>query len=440
MADLIVGVQWGDEGKGKIVDVLAKRYDYIVRYQGGHNAGHTIVADGRKYALHLIPSGVITPKCINIIGNGVVIEPHALIKEMEQFGGASALKGRLFISDRAHIILPLHQELDSSLERQNAIGTTKKGIGPCYTDKIARVGLRACDVKNLHECGRASEQGRAIADKLAKRLQSFVESSLESGSLESSVLESSSASEQIAKLLEDNLASLESAASILAPFITDTTALLWEAQEQGKTILLEGAQGSMLDIDHGTYPFVTSSTTIAAGASAGSGLAPRDIDSVLGIMKAYCTRVGHGPFPTEDFGERGAILREKGAEFGTTTGRERRCGEFDALAARYACRLNGCDKIALMKLDVLDHLDELRICVGYEYKGRQIEYVPSDLEHAKPIYECMSGWAGQQCKGVKEFSALPKEAQAYVARLEELVGVRIALISTGADRSETIMR
>lgn len=434
MADLIVGIQWGDEGKGKVVDVLAQRYDYVVRYQGGHNAGHTIVVDGHKYALHLIPSGVITPHCINIIGNGVVIEPHALIHELEQFGGAEALLGRLFVSDRAHIILSLHGELDSSLERQNAIGTTKKGIGPCYTDKIARVGLRACDLRNLYECGRDSEQGKIIIQKLSKRLQSFIES------LDSNVGHSTATNNEIARLLEENLASLESAAKILAPFITDTTALLWEAQEQGKKILLEGAQGSMLDIDHGTYPFVTSSTTIAAGASAGSGLAPRDIDYVLGIMKAYCTRVGHGPFPTEDSGARGEILRDKGAEFGTTTGRERRCGEFDALAARYACKLNGCSAIALMKLDVLDHLEELRICVGYEYKGRRIEYVPSDLEYAKPIYERMSGWAGRQCKGVKDYDALPEEAKAYITRLEELVGVKIALISTGADRSETIYR
>ena len=421
MADLIVGIQWGDEGKGKIVDVLAKDYDYIVRYQGGHNAGHTIVVGDKKYALHLIPSGILTPACINIIGNGVVIEPTALIEEMRQFGGADALRGRLFIADRAHIILPFHQKVDSSLERAaNAIGTTKKGIGPCYTDKIARIGLRACDVRNF------PAQKEAIATRLEARIQSLAQSNM----LDSSARE----------ILQASLESLESTFAILSPFITDTTSLLWEAQEQGKKILLEGAQGSMLDIDHGTYPFVTSSTTIAAGSCAGSGLAPRDIASVLGIMKAYCTRVGHGPFPTEDSGEFGALLCEKGAEFGTTTGRKRRCGGFDALAARYACRLNGCDKIALMKLDVLDGFEEIAVCVAYQYQGKKIAYVPSDLENATPIYEILPGWAGESSKGIKSYDALPENAKAYIARLEELVGVKIAMISTGADRSEIIYR
>lgn len=421
MADLIVGIQWGDEGKGKIVDVLAKDYDYIVRYQGGHNAGHTIVVGDKKYALHLIPSGILTSHCINIIGNGVVIEPSALIEEMRQFGGEQALLGRLFISDRAHIILPFHQELDSSLERAaNAIGTTKKGIGPCYTDKIARIGLRACDVRNF------PAQRESIIARLQERVRTLKESNMLDSSLE--------------ELVQTSISSLESAYTILSPFITDTTSLLWEAQAQGKRILLEGAQGSMLDIDHGTYPFVTSSTTIAAGSCAGSGLAPRDIASVLGIMKAYCTRVGHGPFPTEDGKEFGALLCEKGAEFGTTTGRKRRCGGFDALAARYACRLNGCDKIALMKLDVLDGLEEIAVCVAYQYQGRKIAYVPSDLENATPIYEILPGWAGESSKGIKSYDALPTNAKAYIARLEELVGVKIAMISTGAERSEIIYR
>lgn len=421
MADLIVGIQWGDEGKGKIVDVLAKDYDYIVRYQGGHNAGHTIVVGDKKYALHLIPSGILTSHCINIIGNGVVIEPSALIEEMQQFGGEQVLRGRLFISDRAHIILPFHQELDSSLERAaNAIGTTKKGIGPCYTDKIARIGLRACDVRNFP----------AQREQIIARLQGRVRTLKESNTLDSSLEE----------LVQASINSLESAHTILSPFITDTTSLLWEAQAQGKRILLEGAQGSMLDIDHGTYPFVTSSTTIAAGSCAGSGLAPRDIASVLGIMKAYCTRVGYGPFPTEDSKEFGALLCEKGAEFGTTTGRKRRCGGFDALAARYACRLNGCDKIALMKLDVLDGFEEIAVCVAYQYQDRKITYVPSDLENAKPIYEILPGWTGEISKGVRSFDALPANAKAYVARLEELVGVKIVMISTGAERSEIIYR
>ena len=403
MADLIVGIQWGDEGKGKIVDALAKDYDFVVRYQGGHNAGHTIVVGEKKYALHLIPSGVITPHCKNIIGNGVVIDLQALLDEIEQFGD---LQGRLFISDRAHLILPFHQERDimSEAESKTAIGTTGKGIGPTYCDKVGRIGIRMCDLYDL--------------DALESRI-------LERKDLEGRQTKS------IMKLLKHT-------AHKILPFIADTASMLWQAQKDGQKILLEGAQGSMLDIDHGTYPFVTSSTTIASGACSGSGLPPKAVQKVIGICKAYCTRVGNGAFPSEEFGEVGELLRKKGAEFGTTTGRARRCGWFDAVAARYACNLNGCDELALMKLDVLDGFEEVKVCVGYEYRGENIQYVPSDLEGAKPIYETYAGW--KHSANTTKYDKLEPNAQAYINALEKLVGVKISIISTGADRSKSIYR
>ena len=403
MADLIVGIQWGDEGKGKIVDALAKDYDFVVRYQGGHNAGHTIVVGEKKYALHLIPSGVITPQCKNIIGNGVVIDLQALLDEIEQFGD---LQGRLFISDRAHLILPFHQERDimSEAESKTAIGTTGKGIGPTYCDKVGRIGIRMCDLLDLD-------------------------------ALESRILERKDLEERQTKSI---MKLLKRTANKILPFITDTASMLWQAQKNGQKILLEGAQGSMLDIDHGTYPFVTSSTTIASGACSGSGLPPKSLKKVVGICKAYCTRVGNGAFPSEEFGELGELLRQKGAEFGTTTGRARRCGWFDAVAARYACNLNGCDELALMKLDVLDGFEEVKVCVAYEYKGKKIEYVPSDLEGAKPIYETYAGW--KHSANTTKYDELEPNAQSYINALETLLGVKISIISTGADRSKSIYR
>lgn len=325
MADLVVGIQWGDEGKGKIVDALAKTYDYVVRYQGGHNAGHTIVVNGQKIALHLIPSGILYPHCKNVIGNGVVIDPSALLRELEPF---TNLQGRLFISDKAHIILPYHSMLDKAKElskKDKAIGTTGKGIGPAYTDKVARNGIRMVDLRSFgtleQKVTNAINDMQILQEKYAFTLPS----------------------------VDSVMSALESSAKVLLPFVCDTTQLLWKAQEEGKKILCEGAQGSMLDIDHGTYPFVTSSSTTASGACSGTGLAPRDLKEVIGVAKAYCTRVGNGVFPTEDFGNEGEYMRQKGAEFGTTTGRSRRCGWFDAVAVKYACRLNGCTKLGIMK-------------------------------------------------------------------------------------------
>ena len=370
MADLVVGLQWGDEGKGKIVDMLAKAYDVVVRYQGGHNAGHTIVVDGKKIALHLLPSGVLYPHCQNIIGNGVVIELGSLWREIESFG-IDKLNGRLFISDRAHIILPYHIALDQlkeKLKKQGAIGTTGKGIGPTYADKASRVGVRVGELKNLKE--------------LEQKLGSYYK--------EIQIVLHSLGGE--APSFESMMSELEKMSKKILPFVCDSTQFLWEAQRAGKKILLEGAQGSMLDLDHGTYPFVTSSTTMSSGACSGSGINVKELDEIIGIAKAYCTRVGNGPFPSEEFGEIGEEIQKRGGEFGTTTGRARRCGWFDAVAMKYACKLNGCTQVALMKLDVLDGFDEVKVCVGYEYRGERIEYIPYDYENARPIYQSFKGW------------------------------------------------
>lgn len=413
MADLVVGIQWGDEGKGKIVDSLAKEYDYVVRYQGGHNAGHTIVVSGQKIALHLIPSGILYPHCKNIIGNGVVISTKALIEELKPF---KDLQGRLFISDKAHIILPYHEMLDIAKESnadKKAIGTTCKGVGPAYTDKIARIGIQMHDLANPKILEQKIEQALYALNPLAQEFGlNFPSKDI---------------------LLE----SLQQDAKVLVPFMCDSTQLLWNAQNNGKKILCEGAQGSMLDIDHGTYPFVTSSNTIAAGASSGTGLAPRDIKRVIGIAKAYCTRVGNGYFPTEDFGKDGEYLGVKGQEFGTTTGRARRCGWFDIVAAKYACRLNGCDSLSIMKLDVLDGLESIKVCTAYEYKNQTIDYVPTDYQNVKPIYTEFSGW--DKVAGIRKYQDLPQEAKTYLEFLQQQIGVKISLISTSPERDDVIV-
>lgn len=411
-ADLIVGIQWGDEGKGKIVDLLAQQYDVVARYQGGHNAGHTIVVDGKTHALHLIPSGILNPDAVNIIGNGVVVSPEALIKEMKQFDN---LLGRLFVSESAHMILTFHTLIDQAKEKlrgEKAIGTTGRGIGPAYSEKIARAGFRLGELRDVEALtSRVMEyfvQNKAIFEALSIELPSR----------------------------EELVAELNGYAEKLVPFLANTTQMAWKMMDEGKKILLEGAQGTMLDIDHGTYPFVTSSSTISAGACTGLGINPKDIGKVTGIVKAYCTRVGNGPFPTEDHGEIGERLRQQGHEFGTTTGRPRRCGWFDAVACRYASRLNGCDELAIMKLDVLDGFDEIQVCVGYEVDGKVIDYLPIDLENVKPVYQTFPGW--KSTVGVRSFDALPKEAQEYLKALEAFTGTKIGMISTSPDRNDTI--
>jgi len=413
-ADLIVGLQWGDEGKGKIVDHLAQEADYVCRFAGGHNAGHTIVANGKTYALHLIPSGILNKDAINIVGNGVVLSPVDFIKELEQFDD---IEGRVYISDKAHLLLPYHAQIDKAKEKlkgDKAIGTTGKGIGPAYGDKILRVGHRVGELLNP----------KKLCDDIMDYFKIY------GPIFEALGVEKPNKDE----LLEQ----LEYYKSKLEPLITDTTLMVWEALDSNKKVLLEGAQGTMLDIDHGTYPYVTSSTTISAGACSGLGIAPHTIGNVIGIAKAYCTRVGNGPFPSEDLGEVGEYLRKKGHEYGTTTGRPRRCGWFDAVAMAHAVRLNGVNNIALMKLDVLDGLDEVKVCVAYEFEGREIHYVPYTLDGLKPIYKTFKGWSDS--KGAKEFKDLPKNAQDYILELEKLSGAKIGIISTSPDRKDTIIR
>ena len=413
-ADVIVGIQWGDEGKGKIVDMLAQKYDMVCRSQGGHNAGHTIWVDGVKYVLQLIPSGILNPKAINIIGNGVVVSPLNILKEMSQFG---SLVGRLYISDKAHLNLPFHALIDQAKERlkgEKAIGTTGKGIGPTYSEKVSRNGFRAGDLLNpsklCDDILEYFEQNRAIFDVLDIKTPTKTE------------------------LLNE----LEDYSSKLAPYITNTTNMVWKALEDNKRVLLEGAQGTLLDIDHGTYPYVTSSSTVSGGACTGLGLNPKDIGEITGIVKAYCTRVGNGPFPTEDFTDYGKTMGEVGKEFGAVTGRKRRCGWFDAVAVRYASRLNGCDKLALMKLDVLDGFDKIKVCVAYNYNGERIDYMPSNMDNVEAIYEEINGW--NSVVGIRKYEDLPINAKKYIEKIEDITNVKVGIISTSPERDDTILR
>lgn len=413
-ADLIVGVQWGDEGKGKIVDMLAGNYDVVCRSGGGHNAGHTIWVDGIRYALHLVPSGILHPNIINIIGNGVVVNPEVLISEMAQFDN---LEGRLFISDRAHLNLAHHSLIDQAKERlkgDKAIGTTGKGIGPAYADKVSRAGHRMSELLNPE----------LLCENL---LKDFAANSTYFDALGIEIPSGD-------KILEG----LKRYSQILSPFIADTTRLLWQKMDEGKKVLLEGAQGTLLDIDHGTYPYVTSSNTISAGACTGLGLSPKLMGQVIGIIKAYSTRVGNGAFPSEDLSEIGDNMCEIGKEYGTTTGRKRRCGWFDCVSVRYASRLDGVDTYALMKLDVLDGFNKVKICKAYKYKGEIIDYMPVDLENAEPIYEELDGW--DSIKGIDNYADLPQNARAYIERIEDLTGVKVGYISTSPERKDTIIR
>ena len=413
-ADVIVGIQWGDEGKGKIVDKLAQEYDMVCRSQGGHNAGHTIWVDGVRYALHLVPSGILNANAINVIGNGVVLNPESIIKEMEQFAN---LEGRMFISDKAHLNLPYHGLIDQAREKlkgDNAIGTTGKGIGPAYADKINRIGHRAGELLN--------------PEQLCENIMNyFKENKVIFDVIKVSV---PNKEELLSELITYN--------EKLGKFIANTTNLVWDALDAEKKILLEGAQGTMLDIDHGTYPYVTSSSTVSAGACTGLGLAPCDIGTVTGIVKAYTTRVGNGPFPTEDFTQSGETMADVGKEVGTTTGRGRRCGWFDAVAVKHASRLNGCNQLSLMKLDVLDGFETIKICVAYEVNGERINYVPSSIENIIPIYEDIKGW--NSVVGCREYNKLPEAAKQYIQRIEELTKTKVGIISTSPEREDTIIR
>ncbi len=419
---IVVGTQWGDEGKGKIVDLLTERFDVVARYQGGHNAGHTVVVADRKYVLHLIPSGILHPRKVCVIGNGVVIDPFALDREIEALEAEGiVVAGRLFVSNRAHLIMPYHMAMEAAEEErlgEARIGTTSRGIGPCYEDKMARRGIRVGDLRDL------------------RRFRSKLEANIE---LKNRFLEGiyKRPPIQLAEVFEEYC---EVAPRIL-PHVADTAEYLHRASRQGKSILMEGAQGTLLDVDHGTYPFVTSSNASAGGACSGTGLGPNQIDGVLGISKAYTTRVGSGPFPTELNDAVGEEIRRRGVEFGATTGRPRRCGWFDAVVGRYATRINGLTTLVITKLDVLDELEEVKICTGYTIDGEPVDSFPVDvfeLERVRPAYETHSGWCCDT-SGITAYRDLPSQARSYLERLSELIETDISIVSLGPNRDATII-
>jgi adenylosuccinate synthase len=415
----VLGAQWGDEGKGKIVDLLTRHFSIVARYQGGHNAGHTVYAGGRKFVLRLLPSGILHDGITCVIGNGLVVDPQALFAEIDELARAGIDVGnRLVVSDKAHLILPYHRELDLLSEARRGerrIGTTSRGIGPAYEDKIARRGVRVGDLADPESLAGAVQQNVAARNRL------IAESTMD-----------------WRQVIED----LKVAWTRMAPWVTDVSLFLARAREAGRSIMFEGAQGTLLDIDHGTYPYVTSSNATIGGVCTGLGVGPKAIDGVLGVAKAYTTRVGEGPLPTELTGELGNRLREGGQEFGAVTGRPRRCGWYDAVAVRYAVRVNGLDALALTKLDVLDGLPELQVCTAYRCRGATMTEMPADvaqLAACEPVYETLPGWTSPTA-GARDFDRLPREARAYIARLEEITGVPAAVVSTGSAREDTIIR
>ena len=423
-AIVLIGAQWGDEGKGKATDLLGGRVgnsvDYVVRYQGGNNAGHTVVIGDQRYALHLLPSGILSPDVIPVIGNGVVIDPGVLLEEIDGLQARGIACDRLLISANAHLIMPHHKALDKVTERylgKARIGTTGRGIGPAYGDKVARMGIR---VQDLLDPGILRQKLETVLrEKNQVLTKVYNRRPIEAG-----------------RVVEEYVGY----ADRLRPYVADTALVLNTALDRGQVVLLEGGQGNLLDIDHGTYPFVTSSSPTSGGACAGSGIPPTRITSVIGILKAYTTRVGSGPFPTELLGEQGEWLRRAGGEYGTTTGRDRRCGWFDAVIARYATRINGITDFFLTKLDVLSGLERVPVCVAYEIDGIRHDEMPmtqTEFHHARPVLEYLDGWQ-EDISAAASFDDLPKNAQAYVRALEEMAGARISAIGVGAGRDQTL--
>lgn len=419
---IVLGAQWGDEGKGKIVDLLSQEADFAVRYQGGANAGHTLKFDDTTVVLHLIPSGIFHNQCKCIIGNGVVIDPTALVEEIESLQQMGVeLENRLFISETAHVILNYHKVLDQVKEAHRgdqAIGTTGRGIGPAYVSKVSRVGIRMMDL--LDEA--------TLRDRVAQNLKDI-----------NSALDCIYGEEQLK--IEPILEEVTAAAEKLRPYIHNTSRLLHQALRENKQVLLEGAQGTMLDVDHGTYPYVTSSSPTSGGACIGTGIPPTSIDKVMGITKAYCTRVGNGPFPSELHNEEGEQLRKEGHEFGATTGRPRRCGWIDLVALKYAVDVNGINELAITKMDVLDHFEELKVCTAYNLNGEEIDYFPlqvEDLQKVEPAFRSFKGWntSTRECKNYEE---LPEIAREYLDFIQDYIGVKLTILSNGPKRSETMV-
>lgn len=416
----LVGTQWGDEGKGKITDVLASKADVVARYQGGNNAGHTVVVGDNTYKLHLIPSGILYEGKTCLIGNGVVVDPKVLCAEIDYLHRGGISTENLYISEKSHLIMPYHRILDQLEESHRVlkIGTTGRGIGPAYVDKYMRMGVRMIDLKSRKSLEQAIDRVLPFKNKLLQKVYDHPSFSRD-------------------ELVEEYL----TYAKVIVPLLVDTSLVVDQARKNGQGILLEGAQGTLLDVDHGTYPFVTSSNPTAGGAAPGIGIGPNHIDQVIGVVKAYTTRVGEGPFVSELKDSMGDLIRERGKEFGTTTGRARRCGWFDAVLVRYSVRVNGLTGIAMTLLDVLDVLENIQVCVAYEYQGERLEHFPADLgvlEECKPIYETLPGWQ-VDTTGVKNFMELPAHAKAYLAFLEEQVGCPIQIVSVGPRRDQTML-
>ena len=418
---VVIGAQWGDEGKGKIVDLLSNKVKYVARFQGGANAGHTLKFDDKEVVLHLVPSGIFNGDAKCIIGNGVVIDPVALVKEIEDVKNMGfSLDGRFFISQAAHVILPYHKILDKMKEcrrAKDAIGTTGRGIGPAYVSKVARIGIRMVDLLNLE----------ALKSKILQNIQDInhtFENRYEEPTINA----------------EDLIEGLKESINVLSPFIGNTSNILHEAIEAGENILLEGAQGCLLDVDHGTYPFVTSSSPTSGGACTGTGVPPTAITHVMGITKAYCTRVGNGPFPTELEDEIGEELRKKGHEFGATTGRPRRCGWLDLVALKYAARINGMNELALTKMDVMDGFEEIKVCTSYKLDGEETQVFPlflDEIEKVEPVYTTLPKW-NKDISGITNWDELPDTAKSYIQFVEDYLGMKFTIISTGPKRLETI--
>jgi adenylosuccinate synthase len=421
-AIVLVGAQWGDEGKGKATDLMGSDVDYVVKFNGGNNAGHTIVVDGEKYALHLLPSGILTPGCAPVIGNGVVIDLAVLFHEIDDLQARDVDTSKLLVSANAHIIAPYNRVLDKVTERflgSRRIGTTGRGIGPTYADKMSRSGIRVQDLFDEKILRQKVEAALAFKNQVLAKIYN-----------------------RRAVEVDEVMDELLGYAARLRPMVADTSLVLEKALDAGETVLLEAGQATLLDVDHGTYPFVTSSSATAGGACTGSGIPPTRIDRVIAILKAYSTRVGEGPFPTELFDDMGEFLRKTGAEYGTTTGRPRRCGWVDTVVGRYATRINGVTDFVITKLDVLTGLDKVPVCVAYEIDGVRHEEMPvnqTDFHHAKPVYEDLDGW-WEDISKCRTFEELPANAQAYVLRLEELIGARVSAIGVGPGRDEIISR